>query len=126
MPVTFDWASKKLLHVKYCGLLSGEEAVDASLHMSADKRFDDLRAIVIDTLEITDNTAKPEHVESLISLSRIMSSTNPQIRNALVLNHDENTEALAALYTFFADDLVWEVKMFHCLEEAKSWALAVG
>ena len=126
MPVIFEWSSKELLHVKYCGVLSGEEAVDASIRMSSDQRFDDLRAIVVDTLAITENTAKPEDVESLISLSRIMSNTNPRIRNALVLNNDENTEALAALYTFFAQDLVWDVKMFHKLNEAKAWALAAN
>lgn len=123
MPVAFDWESVDILRVKYYGIINGDDAVDASLRMSSDSRFDDLRGIIIDTLDITQNIASIEHVESLISLSRTMSKSNPRIRNALVLNHDENTGALAALYTFLSEDLVWEVEMFHQLNDARRWVL---
>lgn len=123
MPVTFDWESVNILRVKYVGVINGDDAVDASIRMSSDERFDNLRGIIIDTLEITDNIAEAHHVESLISLSRIMSKSNPRIRNALVLNRDENTEALAALYTFLSSDLIWDVEMFHAVDTARSWVL---
>ena len=124
MPVLFEWQSKDLLRVKYYGILDGDDAVDASTRMSSDPRFDSLKAIVIDTLDIEKNIAKLEHVERLITLSRIMTTINPRIRNAIVLNNDENTESLAAFYTFLADELVWDVKMFRKLEEAIAWSTA--
>ena len=123
MPVIFDWESIDILRVKYVGIINGDDAVEASIRMSSDSRFDDLRGIIIDTLEITDNVAEAQHVDSLVSLSRIMSKSNPRIRNALVLNRDENTEALAALYTFLATDLVWDVEMFHAVDAAREWVL---
>lgn len=123
MPVLFNWESTAILHVKYVGIIDGNDAVQASIRMSSDLRFDNLRGIIIDTLGITENIATTEHIDSLISLSRIMSKSNPRIRNALVLNHDENTEALAALYTFLANDLIWDVEMFHAMSLARHWIL---
>ena len=125
MPVAFDWESCDILRVKYHGLIDGDDAVAASLAMSADPRFDDLIGIIIDTLELTENTAQIEHVEKLVAISKSMVLSNPRIRNALVINYDENTSGLAALYTFLAEELVWEVEMFADLEPAREWVFAV-
>ena len=125
MPVAFDWESCDILRVKYYGLIDGDDAVAASLAMSADPRVDDLIGIIIDTLELTENTAQIEHVEKLVAISKSMVLSNPRIRNALVINYDENTSGLAALYTFLAEELVWEVEMFADLESAREWVFAV-
>lgn len=123
MPVSFDWESPEILKVNYYGIIDGEDAVDASTRMNADPRFDNLTGIIIDTLELTDNIATDEHVGRLLALSKIMSMGNPRIRNALVLNHDETTEALASLYTHLADTLIWKVEMFRSLELAREWVM---
>ena len=121
MPVEFSWDPLNVLRVKYVGVINGDETVDASMRMSSDSRFDGLKGIIIDTLEITKNIATTEHIDSLVSLSRIMSKSNPRIRNALVVSLDENTGALAALYTLLAKDITWEVEMFHALADAREW-----
>jgi hypothetical protein len=123
MPVIFNWKSVDILHVKYVGIIDGNDAVQASLRMSSDPRFDNLKGIIIDTLEITENIATSEHIDRLVSLSRIMSKSNPRVRNALVLNQDENTEALATLYTVLANDLIWKVEMFQTMDHARYWIL---
>lgn len=124
MPVLFEWESPDVLCVKYHGVIDGNDAVDASIRMSADERFDSLKGIIIDTLGVTQNLAAPDHIDSLISMSRIMSKTNTRIRNAIVVNDEENTQALASLYTFLAEDLVWDVEMFNGLDDARVWVLA--
>lgn len=124
MPASFDWDTDRILCVRYYGIIDGEDAVDASMRMSADPRFDDLCGIIIDTREITENIASTEHIERLVAISRIMSTMNPRIRNAIVLNHDENTNALAGFYTFLAEELVWEIEMFRTMDEAREWTLA--
>ncbi|CAA0110667.1 Uncharacterised protein [BD1-7 clade bacterium] len=123
MPVLFDWESEKILRVRYYDIISGDDAVDASLRMSSDPRFDDLRGGIIDTIDISENIADITHIEKLVAISRVMSKSNPRIRNAIVLNEDETTGALAALYTFLGNELVWDVEMFHTMTDARSWVM---
>lgn len=124
MPVTFDWRNNHILRVKYYGIISGDDAVDASIRMSSNPRFDNLKGIIIDTQNITKNIATTEHIEQLASISRIMSKNNPRIKNAIILNSDETTNSLAAFYTFLGEEIVWDIKMFHTFEDATQWIFA--
>jgi hypothetical protein len=124
MPVTFDWNEQHILHVQYHDTVDGDDAVTTSLQMNADARFDNLRGIIINTLAITKNLANDEHVKQLVDIAKLISQSNPRIRNAIVAKQSDHiSHAQAKLYKALAADLIWEVALFSSLSKAKAWVM---
>ena len=49
------------------------------------------------------------------------SKSNPNIKNAIVMAPDEASQSLAAFFTFLAEEIDWDVEIFHSEEEARLW-----
>lgn len=123
MPIVHDWSAKGL-HTKYIGSISGDDLVEDALKVSGDPRFDDIRYVIGDWTESGSNTIGIDDVERLAACMKAVAKSNPYIKNATVMDADEERAALVGLYLFLTEDIPWEVDAFKTLEEAKFWVEA--
>lgn len=121
MAIKDIWESRQTLYTIYSGKVTGEDLVASSLEKSGDARFDDIRFIIADWLQATDIEISPEDVKHLVACLRSISRLCPNAKNASIVNRDETGNSLVAWYKYLADDLSWDIGIFHSEEEAREW-----
>jgi len=120
MTIKHNW-EKHGLHTQYMGNLTGKELLQAALDTSGHPQFDELLYIIGDWSGSLETTTDRADVEELVAYIRAMAVTNPRIKNASVMNEKESNQALVSFYALLAEELTWDVRSFHTLEEARIW-----
>ena len=82
----------------------------------------DIQAAILQTDEGKKAKANLEKDVELISAIAIaQAKTNPNIKNAVIVDNTENGMALSAFYKFLADETDWEIELFHNEQDARQW-----
>ena len=80
-----------------------------------------LHGIIADGSALGQNLVSEKDIEKLAALAVAHAKTNPKIRNALIMSSDESSQSLAAFYSFLAEEIDWDVELFHSEQEARDW-----
>ncbi len=121
MAAELIWQGDRLLHVKYSGTFTGAEARAVQDKIGADVRFDDLIAIILDASRIEQNLTTAKDVEIISAISRAQSLSNPNLKNAVVLEPSDDGQAQAAFYKILTEVTGWQIKLFNTEAEARAW-----
>lgn len=125
MPNTMEWEEKGI-HRRYSGVVALTEVIDNSLQLQGHPKFDDLRYIIADFLDIDqavfDAETFQEQIETHAHINAVAAKSNPHIRIAVIAT-DETTQALTEFYQLQAKSgiMPWEMRLFHSLDDARSW-----
>lgn len=125
MPDTMEWEEKGI-HRKYSGVVALADVIDNSLQMHGHPRFDELRYIIVDFLDIEqavfDSETFQDEIATHAHINAAAAKSNPHLRIAIVAT-DETTQALTEFYHLESKSgaVPWEMRLFHSLDEARSW-----
>ncbi|WP_339065966.1 hypothetical protein [Teredinibacter turnerae] len=120
--ITDYWINNNsLILTRYTGDVTGQDLIDASLQKSGDIRFDQVKFIIGDWSGATNIQISPEDIKALVACLRPISVICPNAKSASIVNPDSTGNALVAWYKFLADDLSWEVEIFHNHQAAMAW-----
>ena len=112
-----DW-EKDGVYWKYYGNVSGKEIVNASTAIYGDSRFDTLRYKLVDFLAVDEINMDEEEVALIAYQHRAAERSNPNIKNAIVINSDNK---LVNMFASFFSDSLWEMQVFNNLDDANNW-----
>ena len=121
MAIELDWESKRVLVMRYKGMVQGREFLDATLKVSGDPRFEDLHSILSDWSEIKKTDLSVDDIKELAVYIGLLAQTNGTIKNATVTSKDEAGQSLASFYKHLTRELSWEVDSFNDVESARFW-----
>lgn len=122
---TTQWEEKGI-HRKYAGVVALTEVIDNNLQLQGHPRFDELRYIIVDFLDIEkavfDAESFLDEICTHAHISAAAAKTNPNIRVAVVAT-DETTQALTEFYHLQVKNgiMPWELRLFQSVDEARFW-----
>ncbi len=125
MPYTTKWKGKGF-YIKFSGLVTSDEIVQASLDMQGDERFDDLRYTLSDYLGIEDVgfeiDAFIKEISAHARINAAAAKSNPKIKRAIVAIN-ETVITFTNLYDSESSSLgsPWKLKTFSSIAEAEDW-----
>lgn len=88
--------------------------------LNNDPRFEDIRYIIFNMLEMNSPEYTVSDVERLAHMDRAGAITNPNIRIAIICTN-EGGLAISSFYQSEMGDSPWRAEIFSCLEDAREW-----
>lgn len=119
--IRYSWKSDDFLHIYFTGNVYGEEIVSFALDISGDERLDYTRFVLGDWSQYRHANVNQENVRRLIAVMKAVCQVTPKVKNATVIKQDKTGNAIPAFYKMLADELPWQIEIFHSLEEAYDW-----
>ena len=104
---------------RYVGTVTAHDVIQSAVDVERDSRFDDLRYVINDFLEIVDVAVTGLEIERLAAIDKGAFETNPKIRIAIVTDRDD----VVGLAREYADSPVhvYPTRIFSTLRSAKEW-----
>lgn len=124
MAVDIIWESKRLLWIRYSGTVTADEFIDSQSEACNDGRFDDINQVIVDASGIEKSLADEKIVERMSAMSIAHSKSNPSIRMVVVLDPNEDGQALAGYYQWLSEATGWAIESVKTLVEAREWLSA--
>lgn len=119
MPYINTWEETGVIK-KYRGLITGSELLQSVIDIEKDARFNDIRYVLNDFLELDELILTEREVAEIAAIDKAAAITNPGIHIAIVVNGDEH-RAWASMYQDMAKDSPYVIKIFDNLEDAHAW-----
>ncbi|HEX8986882.1 MAG TPA: hypothetical protein VF816_02895 [Rhodocyclaceae bacterium] len=121
MPFEVHWEPPRGAYKKFTGHLDDEQLVRSVTALHGDPRFDDLRYVINDFLEVLSYSITDDTIMYIAALDGAAARSNPGIRVALVIS-EAHEKALAARYA--ASPLNgYPTRIFNDVQEARAWAV---
>lgn len=108
------------IYRKYSGKLHGDEILEAVQKVEADSRFDTIRYVINDYLDITDIDIKLTNIKIVAAIDSAATLTNPNIILAQVTTNPE-VEDVITNYLKAAPKNSYPSKNFTHLDKAREW-----
>ena len=104
---------------RFFGYVSRKEMLQTVIDTESDPRFDDLRFVINDFLDVRNISVSSDDVEYISAVDRAAAATNPNIRIAVVANRPE----IIALADQYANSPMnaYPTRIFATLAEARAW-----
>ncbi len=119
--VEYIWLNSRLLHIRYSGVVTGEELIQSALDNAGDARFDYVHYVLGDWSTYIRTEIDQEDVRTLIAMMKNITQICPGVLNATVIRPDKTGNAMVAFYKMLADELPWTIEIFHSFEDAFAW-----
>ena len=113
--------NESTVYIKFSGTVSADEILTSQRKMTDDGNHTKLRHIIIDATDIENNLSTDQDVEDMSALSIAQSQKIPFIKNAIIMNDDESSQALTAYYQFLAESTGWDIQLFTRVSDARQW-----
>ena len=110
------------VYKRFYGHVTGDELMEAVTQVEGDPRFDDLRFVINDFLEISGFAVTEDNVLMVSAIDNAASTSNPNIIIAIVAA-DLQIQALARLYAV-APLTVYPTEIFLTIHDARAWILS--
>lgn len=107
---------------RFFGHVTDEELMQSLIKVESDHRFDTLRFVINDFLEVEGFAVTEDNVLLLAAIDKAAALTNPNIVIAVVAT-DAQIQALARLYAT-SPMSVYSTEIFPNLAEARAWISA--
>lgn len=117
-----NWEHKGIYR-KYDGEITGKDILHAVQEVEADVRFDDIRYVISDFLDISGIRYERKDIVLLASIDRAAAMTNPDIKVAVIINSPEMMDAVK-IYTDSLGSPPYPTRTFATLAEARAWVYA--
>ncbi len=117
------WESRGA-YKRFFGDVTDDELMQCLISIESDSRFDDLRYVVNDFLKVESFAVSEESVRVMSAIDKAASSTNPNIRIAIVAT-DAQIRALAKLYAHSPLN-VYPTEIFQDIGAARGWLAQVA
>ena len=104
---------------RYFGYVTDEELLQSLIKVESDHRFDTLRFVINDFLEVESFAVTEDNVLLIAAIDKAASLTNPNIGIAIVAT-DMQIQALAKLYATSSLN-VYPTEIFPSVAEARAW-----
>lgn len=118
MPFETTW-ERHGAYKKFHGHVPAEELVRSVTDIHGDARFDDLRYVINDFLDVASFTVTEDTVRYIAAIDSAAARSNPNIQVALVAS-DVQMQALADHY-IVSPWTVFHTQLFGSVEEARAW-----
>ncbi len=105
--------------IRFSGVVSGRDALDATTAYEADIRFDSLRFVIADYTAISACKAVPRDIEMVAAMDFGSRQTNARIRKAVVTTSAE-VKAMAQHYQSNLESPM-PVAVFATMQDARAW-----
>ena len=104
---------------RFFGEINGAELMQAGIDTEGSSRFDELRYVINDFLEVTAFSVGTDHVDEIAAIDQAASITNRNIRIAVVATHPE----IVALADHYARSPmnVYPTRIFLTMAEGRAW-----
>jgi hypothetical protein len=112
---------KRGVYRKYSGRVTGKEILRAVQAVEGDARFESVRYVINDFLDVTEQDISPEDIKIIAAIDNAAALTNPDIRVAVVATM-EAIQKMAALYIELSIETPYLCEMFTSLSEGRGWA----
>lgn len=119
MPYKNVWESQGVYR-KYNGIVTGKEIREAVEDVEADSRFDSIRYVINDFLEVAEQVVSPQDIQIIAAIDKVASQSNPNIQIAIVAT-EQGIQDMASLYQGFSGDSPFETKIFLIVDDARDW-----
>jgi hypothetical protein len=103
------------------GFVDGQQVLDSIVEIGEDSRFDSVRYVINDFLNVVDIDISDRDVFRIAAIDRGASITNPNIRIAVVTN-DNHMRDLAQRYGELMKDSPYQTLLFESIDAAREWA----
>ncbi len=110
---------KRGIYRKYQGFITGLDLLNAVREVEGDARFDQIRYVINDFSEVTEQAISQQDLEEVAALDYAAAFSNPNIRLAVVATDPSITE-MASLYSEFSDS-PYPTEIFSEIESARAW-----
>lgn len=113
------WEPPRGVVKRFFGYVSNKELLQSVIDTESDPRFDDLRFVINDFLDVRNISVSRNDVEYISAVDRAAAATNPNIRIAVVANRPE----IIALADQYANSPMnaYPTRVFATLVEARAW-----
>lgn len=119
MAYTNNWESKGVYKV-FSGDVDGQQALHSIVEIEADHRFDEIRYVINDFLNVTEVSATERDIALMAAIDRAASMTNPNIRIAVVTT-EERVRNLAIKYSELMRGCPYQTRLFETVDAARLW-----
>lgn len=119
--ITNNWDTPQLIYTQYTGIVEANEVITSSLEVSGDSRLDSIHFIVSDWRYSRTPNITPHDIKQLIACLKAVSRICPLAKHASILKPDKAGNPLAAWYKLMAENLPWQIDLFHTPEQAFKW-----
>ncbi|MEJ2142238.1 MAG: hypothetical protein P8Y24_07760 [Gammaproteobacteria bacterium] len=104
----------------FSGKLAGKELLESIQQVEADARFDSVRYVINNFLDVTEIDISPKDIKIIAAIDIAAALSNPHIYIAQVAT-DPQIEKLNELYSSVAGKSPYPTKVFNNLEDARKW-----
>jgi hypothetical protein len=119
VPHENDWEAQGVVK-RFFGFLRAEEFVKAAEEVAADPRFDSVRFVINDLLNVDGNDICERTIDDVVSIHLGAGFSNPNVRIAFVTT-DEQLGAVAGRIKQLLSKGPREIKIFPTIEQARKW-----
>ena len=105
---------------KFGDHITGREVLKAVQEVEGDARFDSVRYVISDFLDVIEQDISPRDVEIIAAIDRVAARSNSKFKVAVVATLPSIRE-LAALYTELSHDAPFPSRLFDRIDEAREW-----
>ena len=121
MAAELIWENSSTLYLKYSGTVSGNDILASQTEITNNTRFIELRQLIVDASRIEHNLSTDADVEKISAMAIAQSKTNSHIKNAIIMNANENSQTLTSYYQFLSESTGWDIQLFTTEDEARAW-----
>lgn len=115
----YVWEGKGL-HRYFSGEISGDEILESNFELHEHSKFEEIKYIINDFLEVTGYDIKMSHTKSYASSDSIISRTKGLLYIAIVVNQSGLHE-LAKNYQQQMKDQMFKCEIFDNVTDAQHW-----
>ena len=105
---------------RYNGCVTGKEMREAVEEVEGHVRFDFIRYVINDFLDVTEQDIAPQDIEIIAAIDRAASRSNPDIRIAVIATEQAILD-MATFYSELSYDSPYQTRMFSTLSEVREW-----
>lgn len=114
-----NWEQHGVIRI-FSGFVDGQQVLDSVVSIEEDSRFDSVRYVINDFLEVADFDISDAEIVRIAAIDRAASATNPNIRIALVVQ-DDGIRELAQRYGNLMQNSPYKTSLFTSVEAAREW-----
>ena len=118
MPYRNEWEPRGVLK-RFTGHITADEILQSVVEIEADPRFDELRYVINDMLDVTGVDAHMSHADEIAAIDGAAARSNANIRVAIVATR---ADVLALSRRYAESDLNrYPTRIFSTMAEARAW-----
>lgn len=119
MPYENSWEQHGVYRA-FSGKVTGKELLQSIQQVEADKRFDTIKYVINNFLEVTEIDVSSRDIKVIAAIDAAAALSNPDIKIAQVATNPQ-IEKLNEIYSSISGQSPYPTKVFNNVEDARRW-----